>query len=52
MSYAVGGRQFVVIASGGHAFVYQKPGDQITAFALPADRGGASAAAGQAAVGQ
>jgi quinoprotein glucose dehydrogenase len=38
MSYAVGGRQFVVIASGGHAFVYQKPGDQITAFALPAER--------------
>ena len=35
MSYEVGGRQFVVIASGGHAFVYQKPGDQITAFALP-----------------
>lgn len=38
MSYAVGGRQFVVIASGGHAFVYQKPGDQITAFALPTGR--------------
>jgi quinoprotein glucose dehydrogenase len=38
MSYEVGGRQFVVIASGGHAFVYQKPGDQITAFALPAER--------------
>jgi len=38
MSYEAEGRQFVVIASGGHAFVYQKPGDQITAFALPADR--------------
>ncbi|MEO8225290.1 MAG: pyrroloquinoline quinone-dependent dehydrogenase [Gammaproteobacteria bacterium] len=38
MSYEVGGRQFVVVASGGHAFVYQKPGDQITAFALPADK--------------
>ena len=36
MSYDAGGRQFVVVASGGHAFVYQKPGDQITAFALPA----------------
>ena len=36
MSYEVNGRQFVVVASGGHAFVYQKPGDQITAFALPA----------------
>ena len=31
-----GGRQFVVIAAGGHAFIYQKPGDTITAFALPA----------------
>ncbi len=38
MSYEVNGRQFVVVASGGHAFVYQKPGDQITAFALPADK--------------
>jgi len=36
MSYETGGRQFVVIASGGHPFVYPKPGDQITAFALPA----------------
>ena len=35
MSYEIGGRQFVVVASGGHAFVYQKAGDQITAFALP-----------------
>ncbi|MCL4791081.1 MAG: pyrroloquinoline quinone-dependent dehydrogenase [Gammaproteobacteria bacterium] len=38
MSYEIGGRQFVVVASGGHAFVYQKAGDQITAFALPAAR--------------
>ncbi len=36
MTYAVGGRQFIVVASGGHPFVYPKPGDQITAFALPA----------------
>jgi quinoprotein glucose dehydrogenase len=36
MSYEVDGRQFVVIAAGGHAFIYQKPGDTITAFALPA----------------
>jgi quinoprotein glucose dehydrogenase len=36
MSYEAGGRQFVVVASGGHPFVYQKGGDQITAFALPA----------------
>lgn len=38
MSYEIGGRQFVVVASGGHAFVYQKAGDQITAFALPKTR--------------
>ncbi len=38
MSYESGGRQFVVVASGGHPFVYQKPGDQITAFALPVDK--------------
>lgn len=37
MSYESGGRQFVVVASGGHPFVYQKAGDQITAFALPRD---------------
>ena len=35
MTYEVEGRQFVVIASGGHAFIYPKPGDYITAFALP-----------------
>jgi quinoprotein glucose dehydrogenase len=38
MSYEANGRQFVVIAAGGHAFIYQKPGDTITAFALPAGR--------------
>jgi quinoprotein glucose dehydrogenase len=52
MSYEVGGRQFVVVASGGHAFVYQKPGDQITAFALPADRRSADPNAGGVAGGQ
>ena len=26
MSYEINGRQFVVIAAGGHAFVYPKPG--------------------------
>jgi quinoprotein glucose dehydrogenase len=36
MSYEKNGRQYVVVASGGHAFVYPKNGDQITAFALPA----------------
>lgn len=25
-----------IITAGGHSFVYPKPGDQITAFALPA----------------
>ncbi len=37
MSYAVDGRQFVLVAAGGHPFIYQKPGDTLTAFALPAD---------------
>ncbi|MCC7488186.1 MAG: PQQ-binding-like beta-propeller repeat protein, partial [Gammaproteobacteria bacterium] len=36
MSYEVDGRQFVVVAAGGHAFVYPKPGDLIRAYALPA----------------
>jgi quinoprotein glucose dehydrogenase len=36
MSYEIDGRQFVVIASGGHPFIYPFPGDYITAFALPA----------------
>ena len=35
MTYAVDGRQFVVIASGGHPFIYPRPGDYLTAFALP-----------------
>lgn len=35
MSYEIRGRQYVVIAAGGHAFVYPKPGDVIMAFALP-----------------
>jgi len=35
MTYEVDGRQFVVIASGGHPFIYQFPGDYLTAFALP-----------------
>jgi len=38
MTYAVGGRQYVVIASGGHPFIYPRPGDYITAFALPIER--------------
>ena len=35
MTYAIDGRQFIVIASGGHPFIYPFPGDYITAFALP-----------------
>jgi quinoprotein glucose dehydrogenase len=36
MTYETNGRQYVVIASGGHPFINPKPGDYITAFALPA----------------
>ena len=35
MTYVVGGRQFVVIAAGGHARMGTKLGDAIVAFALP-----------------
>jgi quinoprotein glucose dehydrogenase len=35
MTYAIDGRQYVVIASGGHPFIYPRPGDYLTAFALP-----------------
>ena len=29
--------QYVVVAAGGHPFIYQKPGDYLVAFALPED---------------
>ena len=35
MTYEIDGRQFIVIASGGHPFIYPQPGDYLTAFALP-----------------
>ncbi len=35
MTYSIGGRQYVVVVSGGHPFVDQDPGDWVTAFALP-----------------
>jgi quinoprotein glucose dehydrogenase len=35
MTYSLDGRQYVVIASGGHPFIYPFPGDYLTAFALP-----------------
>jgi quinoprotein glucose dehydrogenase len=35
MTYAIDGKQYVLIASGGHVWQYPKISDHITAFALP-----------------
>ena len=35
MSYSYGGRQYVVIAAGGHSTLGTHAGDSIVAFALP-----------------
>ncbi|MEO1018076.1 MAG: pyrroloquinoline quinone-dependent dehydrogenase [Pseudomonadota bacterium] len=35
MTYAVDGRQYVVIVAGGHAGANTEPGDYVVAFALP-----------------
>jgi quinoprotein glucose dehydrogenase len=35
MTYAVGGKQFILIAAGGHVWQYPKISDHIIAFALP-----------------
>jgi quinoprotein glucose dehydrogenase len=36
MTYMADGRQFIVVAAGGHhAFYRQKAGDHLLAFALP-----------------
>ena len=35
MSYEVGGRQYVVIAAGGHAGLGTRSGDYVMAYALP-----------------
>jgi quinoprotein glucose dehydrogenase len=35
MTYAVGGKQFVVICAGGHGKLGTKRGDSVVAFALP-----------------
>src|SRR4029453_10534688 len=35
MTYRIGGRQFVVIAAGGHGKLGTKMGDAVVAFALP-----------------
>ena len=36
MTYEAGGRQYVVIAAGGHGGLGTKPGDDLMAYALPA----------------
>jgi quinoprotein glucose dehydrogenase len=38
MTYAVGGRQFVVIAAGGHSVLDTTRGDYVVAYALPEGR--------------
>jgi quinoprotein glucose dehydrogenase len=38
MSYEAGGRQFVVIMTGGHHFMETPVGDQVIAYALPLKR--------------
>jgi len=38
MTYAVDGRQYIVLAAGGHAALGVPPADHVVAFALPADR--------------
>jgi len=35
MTYAVGGRQYVVLAAGGHGMLGTKKGDYVIAYALP-----------------
>jgi quinoprotein glucose dehydrogenase len=39
MSYVSGGRQFVVIAAGGHFTAPSPPGDYLIAYSLPEDEG-------------
>lgn len=46
MSYVWQGRQYVVIAAGGHARAGTRLGDSIVAFALPEHAAGGSAAGG------
>jgi quinoprotein glucose dehydrogenase len=35
MSYSIGGRQYIVIAAGGHSGLGTKTGDYLVAYALP-----------------
>jgi quinoprotein glucose dehydrogenase len=37
MTYEVGGKQYVVVSAGGHAWSPLQKGDYIMAFALPED---------------
>ena len=37
MTYAIGGRQYVVVAAGGHPVLGRPVGDALVAFALPGD---------------
>jgi quinoprotein glucose dehydrogenase len=38
MTYLAGGRQYVVIAAGGHGSAGNRLGDYVIAFALPTAR--------------
>jgi quinoprotein glucose dehydrogenase len=40
MTYEIGGKQFVVIAAGGHGVWGTPQGDSVVAFSLPSPRGG------------
>ena len=43
MTYQVDGFQYVVVAAGGHQFLYpEKPGDWLMAFRLPEDEAAAA----------
>jgi quinoprotein glucose dehydrogenase len=35
MTYSLGGKQYVVIAAGGHGKLGSKQGDSLVAFSLP-----------------
>lgn len=43
MTYAIGGRQYVVVAAGGHPVLGRPVGDALVAFALPGARTGEAA---------
>jgi len=43
MTYEIDGLQYVVVAAGGHQFLYpEKPGDWMMAFRLPEDEAAAA----------